>query len=185
MKRFIYTTLVLLLAAVAVQAQNDNLAKGPDIIVRGPIIDNINANTGTLSAIKKYVGSVDNVDIYDGQEDQQTTSQEELGAINDPNRIANVWGKEGRDLAPEKILQELSATMRFYPNPAISQLNVDLGDYYTVSISLVNVIGQEVFRQQGEIDRLLIDVSSFQPGFYLLHIQMGGESLVKRIEIVR
>lgn len=185
MKRIIYTLLFLLVAAVAAQAQHDNLAKGPDIVIKGPIIDNINANSGSLSAIKDLVGSIDNVDRYDGKEDQSVSTQQEMANDGHPFHYDNVWNKDFKEQAPAQIMEVINSAIRFYPNPATTQLQVDLGDSYNISISLVNVIGQQVYRQVGEISSLQIDVSALQPGFYLLQVQLGNESLVKRIEIIR
>lgn len=184
MKRIFYSLAVLLLFGLALQAQNDNLAKGPDIIIRGPIIDNINANTGTLSAIKRFVGSVDNIDYYDGVDDTSIEGEQALAPNETSNAQDNVWSKESAGVDAETVSQ-IDRDMRFYPNPAISALNVELGGRYQVSIGLVNMLGQEVLRQEGEMDQLRLDVSNLQPGFYLLHVRIGQESIVKRIEIAR
>ena len=85
----------------------------------------------------------------------------------------------------DAIAASVKKNMRFYPNPAYNDLNVDLGQLVNVEVRLMNVIGQEVYLNKGEFDKITIDVSDFPKGSYFLSIKLGKENIVKRIEIVK
>ena len=64
----------------------------------------------------------------------------------------------------------LTTEVNVYPNPASTQLNVEIdmsGDY---TVSLTNINGQMVFTQANVVDDLQIDISDFTQGLYFITI---------------
>jgi hypothetical protein len=65
----------------------------------------------------------------------------------------------------------LTTEVNVYPNPASTQLNVEIdmsGDY---TVSLTNINGQMVFTQANVVDDLQIDISDFTKGLYFITIR--------------
>ncbi len=65
----------------------------------------------------------------------------------------------------------LTTEVNVYPNPASTQLNVEVdmsGDY---TVSLTNINGQMVFTQANVVDDLQIDISDFTQGLYFITIR--------------
>ena len=106
----------------------------------------------------------------------------------------NGTGKDGNNKEVLKSFQdsksdETAATvkrnLKFYPNPAINDLTLELGTTAFVEISLVNILGQVVYTTTGEFSRLTIAVNDYPEGSYFLSIKIGKEVIVKRIEIAK
>jgi len=71
----------------------------------------------------------------------------------------------------------LTTEVNVYPNPASTQLNVEIdmsGDY---TVSLTNINGQMVFTQANVVDDLQIDISDFTKGLYFITIRDNDEVL--------
>lgn len=184
MKKFLFT-LLFVLPALIVSAQVDGQSRMPEFMDRGPIIDNINANAGSLTQSGAFVGELTPVfGFTDGSSVYGTFS--DFGSGNRESQtslpIGNLSG-ESDDAA--KAIAAINRDMRFYPNPVVTQLQIDMGNTYPVQITLVSVMGQEVFRFEGETRMLPIDVSTFPQGTYLLTIAVGKEIIVKRVQVVK
>jgi hypothetical protein len=166
-------------------AQVDGQSRMPEFMDRGPIIDNINANAGSLTQSGAYVGELqvtyghsEGSSMMGSYADADYGNREDSRTFTMDNRV------DGAEDAA-KAIAAINRDMRFYPNPAISILQVDLGNTYTVSIQLMSVMGQDVFHFEGETRVLPIDVSRFPQGTYLLTIAMGQEIIVKRVQIAK
>ncbi len=65
----------------------------------------------------------------------------------------------------------LTTEVNVYPNPASTQLNVEIdmsGDY---TVSLTNINGQMVFTQANVMSNIQIDISEFTKGLYFITIR--------------
>ena len=51
-------------------------------------------------------------------------------------------------------------------------------------VSILNMLGQEVYQQTGEFDRLRIDVTQFETGIYFVAIHVGDKRVTRRIKVV-
>jgi ELWxxDGT repeat protein len=102
--------------------------------------------------------------------------------------LAAVKAIEIRPAAPARLAAgptaEGASLVRLYPNPAVSQLTVQLGfpaDAVT-GTAIRDAAGRNVqvdgHRRAGD-DQLHLDVSALKPGMYLLHLQsaQGGQAL--------
>lgn len=177
MKRLLLLPLLLVTELVSGQTDMQNsIMDSP----KGPIIDNINGNSGMSMEVLKG-----------GNMAAEHTAGDGGGANSDISAQRGQNPQIGTELNLQDILEagapmeDLKNNLRFYPNPAINQLTIDLGGEYEVSILLMNVLGQQVYHRQGKLEKATIAVSDFPVGSYFLTVMMDGERLVKRIEIGR
>lgn len=73
--------------------------------------------------------------------------------------------------------------MMIYPNPTSNILNVKV-DAMT-RISVMNALGQIVYSQDVSTDNVVIDMSQYESGIYLLHITTDNGVAVQRISVVK
>ena len=180
MKRLYYLLALLILPTLAI-AQTD-MAKSPLQPDKGPIIDNISANNNNGQEPDK-VAPKGAMSIYNGGQNFEDSDQQ--GAPQDGSTTSQTKGDEGSTRLAESQtpIEQIKYNMRFFPNPSVNELNVELGDVYEVKVSLLNVLGQEVFSKSGELDHVKIFVYDMPRGTYFLTIQYQGDVVVKRIEL--
>lgn len=179
MKRLLL--LPLLFATVLVLGQTNMQSSVMDS-PKGPIIDNINGNSGT----SKEVIKISNTSTL------EHTSGLDVGGIGTANssqqsQQADIKAHVSLQgaLVANSPMEDLKLNLRFYPNPAINQLTIELGGQYEVAIALMNVLGQQVYHRQGKMEKATISVSDFPVGSYFLIVMLDGDRLVKRIEVGR
>lgn len=181
MKRLYNFLVILLIPALAI-AQSD-MTKSPQDAERGPIIDNISADIGNTSNRQDANQSVQSIGSSSGQQGQGSQSSGAQSGENGAQRLqSETTSRSNDDSSP---IERIRQSLRFYPNPAVSELNVELGSEYEVRIALLNVLGQEIFSTEGDMDRVKIYLSDFPRGAYFLTIQYQGQVVVNRIELVQ
>jgi hypothetical protein len=75
-----------------------------------------------------------------------------------------------------------------YPNPTTGKVNIDLtwNDLYKVDISVYNILGVQVFRNQYSAgDLITFDMSDKVSGFYMVKIAAEGRTIVKKLTLDR
>lgn len=149
---------------------------------KGPIIDNINGNSGTSKEVIKITNS-STLEHTSGLDVGGTGTANSSQQSQQSDLQGNVTLQGTLEAATP--MEELKSNLRFYPNPAISNLSIEFGGEYEVTIALLNVLGQQVYNKQGKFDKATINVSEFPVGSYFLTIMMDGDRIVKRIEIGR
>lgn len=71
-----------------------------------------------------------------------------------------------------------------YPNPAKERLNISLPTQYTqATITLINNMGQTVYRSIANDNSFVIDTNSFASGLYYLKINSAANQLIKKVVI--
>lgn len=81
-------------------------------------------------------------------------------------------------------LIELDETIDFYPNPASNYVQCYLGnDIY--SIEIYNVNGQRVLIKQNAQSDYILNISSLEPGIYMMKCMSSNKTLVEEIMILR
>lgn len=82
--------------------------------------------------------------------------------------------------------RDAQLAMSVYPNPAENG-SVTVSTQNTFSrVSLVNVLGMEVFGKQGmSANKLTVSTSAFEAGIYLLQVEFNGGQIATRKLIVR
>ncbi len=83
------------------------------------------------------------------------------------------------DLAVDEFISEIG--FNAYPNPTTGLLNISTKE--TVNLSLINNIGQVVYRKAAIENGDTIDLSNFESGLYFLNITNGAQSGMKKIII--
>ncbi|GAO41310.1 T9SS type A sorting domain-containing protein [Flavihumibacter petaseus] len=69
--------------------------------------------------------------------------------------------------------QPQPAAVRFYPNPAISQITFDFPRQYdkTYSFEVFNFLGKKVFEQKNVNPKTTIDLSQYFRGIYIYQLR--------------
>ncbi|MBQ8222949.1 MAG: T9SS type A sorting domain-containing protein [Bacteroidales bacterium] len=73
--------------------------------------------------------------------------------------------------------------LRIYPNPVKNKLNIMANQIK--SLSIVNMMGQSVLRQEVDVDEFVLDVSSLDSGMYLLNVETGNGVVTRQINIIK
>jgi hypothetical protein len=129
------------------------------------------------------------VDAATGQRinlQQQPTYSFSLGGA------ASLAGRFSLAFMPSGVLAVapalLAASVGVYPNPATSTFTVAVpavAGTSQVQATLLNGLGQVVARQAAALPaagtHLIFGRGKLAPGVYLLHVQAGGQSVVKRV----
>ena len=100
----------------------------------------------------------------------------------------NGWGSfltvDNVSLEQTNAVEALSkAEAVVHPNPATDELMVDFSGLGSVSIRVMDVAGKEVFRLTEVCDRVRIDVRSWNPGTYFIHLKGGNYSNTVKVTI--
>jgi hypothetical protein len=109
--------------------------------------------------------------------------------VNDPWPTA--FGSSGFDLDAVGVIHQQTVGIEDYeslkasvfPNPAAHVLHVLVGSGNRYSLSVTNLLGQELISLDAEIDHSQLDVSSLKQGVYVLMITMNGQQ--KQLKFIR
>lgn len=92
--------------------------------------------------------------------------------------------------APQGINDLLSdKTVNIYPNPAISNLNIEVNSLKpgTVEVSILNLLGQAVARQEFDLiqgkNKNQINVKGLENGLYIIRLKSDDATFMKKIVI--
>lgn len=106
-----------------------------------------------------------------------TVTEEGMPLINVPRTVAL-----GENL-------EAPPTLHTYPNPASSELTVDMSAFVgqPVSARLVDQYGQlrSSFQQESVDAQLIFPVNSFNPGIYYLEVEVSGQRYYQKVVVAR
>ena len=74
-----------------------------------------------------------------------------------------------------------------YPNPAVTQLNVEINNLtnYPDRVELVDVLGRKMLETHPQSNRFSLDVSDFAQGIYYLRISSGNKSTAYKILVAK
>jgi hypothetical protein len=79
-------------------------------------------------------------------------------------------------------VEELSNTLILYPNPATTELNLQItSDLIGTDVFVFDALGKQIHKQQILSTNININTSSFAVGNYV--VKVGG--VVKRFEVVK
>ena len=75
-----------------------------------------------------------------------------------------------------------SDLINLYPNPNTGVLHIDIpvSAGQTSSITIYNVLGQQMFAVQSNAGHVLVDSKTFAPGVYVVRIQLGDEVVTRQ-----
>ncbi|MBR4837348.1 MAG: choice-of-anchor J domain-containing protein [Bacteroidales bacterium] len=80
-------------------------------------------------------------------------------------------------------VEENAIVSEIYPNPTSGNLNIKATAM--TQISIYNAMGQMVYSQDVNADEMVIDMSQFEAGVYMVNIITENGSAVKRITVVK
>jgi len=92
--------------------------------------------------------------------------------------------------ATYSVIENYSGDVRVYPNPASGILNIDFGTYLydNIEIKAFDLVGKEVksINYQGSPTNLMqLDLSNLSGGIYILHINNGKNSVIKKVSLLK
>lgn len=90
---------------------------------------------------------------------------------------------DGSVLAARNLPATVSLSLDLYPNPVRGTLRLRTSARQDATVSLWNPLGQRVY--EGPATAQWIDVSSLRPGLYLLRLQSAGETITRKVCVVR
>lgn len=82
---------------------------------------------------------------------------------------------------PTGLEDAQSQSLRLYPNPVDDNLKIEADEINSVTI--FNLMGQKVYESNVDSDEVLIDMSSFQSGIYMIQIETVEYKVTKRISV--
>ena len=85
----------------------------------------------------------------------------------------------------EAILEE---SMSVYPNPAQGSFTLDLGHTMKdVQVNVIDTKGKVVYQRlySGEHNKMLIDLSDYPAGIYMLRVQSGDIHIDRKVTMVK
>ena len=99
------------------------------------------------------------------------------------NSINGVAKGEGLITGSEKLKVE-SEKLKVYPNPSGNKIKISVPNHTKeTGVSIYNLSGSEVFKEQFKSSEIEINTESFQKGVYLLKVNSGGEVFNERVVI--
>ena len=98
-------------------------------------------------------------------------------AVNDTVESAKSAEVKATTLATQGI-EELSATVEIYPNPAVDRLVIET-DSYVEEVSIYAITGTLIYREV-DFNSNTIDVSTFDGGVYIMKVRTENGEVVKR-----
>ena len=73
-----------------------------------------------------------------------------------------------------------------YPNPAATEVTIDLHDgYQGATVSLRDVLGQVLTTRAASGAQMTLDLSSYTDGIYFVEVSQGGASATRKLVISR
>ncbi|MBO7460696.1 MAG: T9SS type A sorting domain-containing protein [Bacteroidales bacterium] len=82
-----------------------------------------------------------------------------------------------------EVNEDLTNNVMVYPNPTSGMVNIKAEAMQQVSV--VNMMGQVVMTQNVDADEVMIDMSTFENGMYLINIMTENGNVLKRINVLR
>ena len=74
----------------------------------------------------------------------------------------------------------IGASLEIYPNPVSTELNIKTTNGNVSRVTIVDVLGQIVYRQIFASSALSIDVSAFVPGIYVLEAETASGIITRK-----
>ena len=76
---------------------------------------------------------------------------------------------------------EIDLGVSIYPNPVVDELKIDKGNNTTLLISIIDYTGKLVYESKLSDQQITINFKEFAAGVYLIMIDNGNQSLVKKL----
>ncbi len=81
------------------------------------------------------------------------------------------------------INENSDSHIKIYPNPAKDRIKVEAE--HINSLTIVNMMGQVVMRQDADSDEMTLDLGDFESGMYMLQIETASGVVTRQINIIK
>ena len=173
------------------------LFREPDSVMYATLISNLQDGFPAHLAVENPEGTVGHNVVVDGYRLEDNKFHINFGYggamdgwydIPDPNFYYGMTKMEGiiLNIIPSSThIQELSVeqSIEIYPNPASDFININTKDLITINI--YNVKGQLLKTFNNNEDLMIIDISDFEKGIYVVEGLDDNESVKKNIFVVK
>jgi len=80
-----------------------------------------------------------------------------------------------------------SQYINLFPNPATNTQNLEVvfSQHYSLKIDIINILGETVFFQKFEPDKIIIPMASYKPGTYLVRLSDGSSIYYRKLVIAQ
>lgn len=93
-------------------------------------------------------------------------------------------GEDGRMSNPDNEIQEIDKGMRAYPNPASSELNIQLINLKQEGIlEIVNTLGEVVVSEKNPGENIVLDTTGLAKGIYMIRYTTGDSEYIEKLVI--
>lgn len=84
-------------------------------------------------------------------------------------------------------IETYSSAFRMYPNPASEAVILEFTDKGSEApvVSIYNITGKSVYKGLAESSTMTIDVASMDTGLYFVKIEAGGETITRKLSVVK
>lgn len=79
----------------------------------------------------------------------------------------------------------VNSGVQVFPNPASTVLNIKVGSYNLNSVKVVDVVGHVVFESDVNGHEFVLNTAAFTQGYYVLHLNVDGVQVMRKLEIVK
>jgi hypothetical protein len=122
---------------------------------------------------------------------------QQMGCTQAPLQPANAWAQTANlyainycDGSPvnetcalSNIATENKLDWMLYPNPATNQVQIQLPNESAITVVITDLSGREVYRQAHQSAHVSVDVSTFNPGNYLVQVHGAGAFITKKLVV--
>ena len=132
--------------------------------------DAVSYNDNDIQSVNNYY-KVTAVNTMPGNETCESAPAIAVGGIHDYVTVITTG------------VNELSADTKVYPNPTNGQVNIEVEGMNRVTV--INALGQTVFDASTDGNQMVLDLSQYGTGMYLIRISTENGVSVKRISVVK
>jgi len=189
MKRVLLAILPILLSASLI-AQSHEVDRDSGPSENGPVIININGNALNSYEVQKNKHDAVEVIVIDNEhleQDLRSANKEfdpATGQLPMDGFQQEKNGELSREEAEKQEVEEVKSKLRIYPIPAITELNIDMGKEVNADVTIMNIIGQDVYTETLDgVRKIQINVSDYPTGSYFVMIKLNGQLITKRVQI--
>jgi len=189
MKRVLLAILPIFLSA-SLFAQSHEVDRDSGPSENGPVIININGNALNSYEVQKNKHDAVEVKVVDNNRLEQDAIEVniEFDLANGQLPMDGFQQEKNGDLSREEAekqeVEEVKSKLRIYPIPAVTELNIDMGKEVNADVSIMNIIGQDVYtRTLKDVRKIEINVSDYPSGSYFVMIKLNGQLITKRVQI--
>ena len=86
-----------------------------------------------------------------------------------------------KSTAPTSIFSDERDGIKIYPNPASTSVSVTFSELQNFQLRLTNLVGEIIYRSNFTGTSVILDISNYKPGIYLLYITSDNKTTVKKI----